>query len=47
MNPIATRISCLESRLHRLSTRKGRENSGICRKISREIRSLKKKLQAE
>ena len=33
--------------LHRLSTRKGWDNAGVCRKISREIRNLKKKRQAE
>lgn len=40
---ISIRIAFLESRLHRLSTRKGRDNAGVCRKISREIRNLKKK----
>lgn len=42
---IEARIVLLESRLHRLSTRKDRENAGVCRKINREIRNLKKKLQ--
>ena len=44
---ISIRIAFLESRLHRLSTRKGRDNAGVCRKISREIRNLKKKRQSE
>ncbi len=44
---ISTRISFLESRLHRLSTRKGRENAGACRKINREIRNLKRKLEEQ
>ncbi|HIZ55632.1 MAG TPA: hypothetical protein H9671_05420 [Firmicutes bacterium] len=44
---ILTRIAFLEGRLHRLSIRKDRNNAGVCRKINREIRNLKKKLQAE
>lgn len=44
---LTTRISYLESRLQQLSTRKDRDNAGACRKISREIRNLQKKLQTE
>ena len=38
---ISIRIAFLESRLHRLSTRKSRDNAWVCRKISREIRNLR------
>ncbi len=38
------RIALLESRLQRLSARKDRENAGVCRKLEREIRNLKKQL---
>ena len=42
---ISSRISFLENRLHRLSARKDKDNTGICRKINREIQNLKKQLQ--
>lgn len=42
----STRIAFLESRLHRLNTRKDRDNAGVCRKINRLIRNLQKR-QAE
>lgn len=44
---ISTRIAFLESRLHRLSQRKNRDNAGVRRKINREISNLKKKLSDE
>lgn len=36
-------IKLLENRLHQLESR-GKENYGVCRKIRRNIRNLKKKL---
>ncbi len=42
---ISAKIAFLENRLHRLSARTDRDNAGVRRRISREIRNLKKKLQ--
>ena len=44
MNNLEAKIAGLESRLHRLSV-SGEDNQGIRRKIEREIRDLKKKLE--
>lgn len=46
MTNLEAKISGLESRLHRLSVN-GKENFEVRRKIEREIRGLKKKLEAE
>lgn len=46
MTNLEAKIAGLESRLHRLSV-SGEDNQGIRRKIEREIRDLKKKLEAE
>lgn len=39
---ISTRIALLENRLNRLNSRKDKDNAGVCRKIERQIRNLKK-----
>ncbi len=44
---IANRIAFLEARLHRLNTRKDKDNAGVCRRLNREIQNLKKQLLAE
>ena len=44
---ISTKIALLENRLHILNTRKDRNNAGVCQRINREIRNLKKKQQSE
>ena len=41
---IANRIAFLETRLNRLLSRHEKDNEGVCRKIRREIRNLKKQL---
>ena len=43
---ISMKILFLESRLHRLSTRKTQDNTNIRRKIIRQINKLKKGQQA-
>jgi uncharacterized protein YigA (DUF484 family) len=42
MTNLEAKIAGLESRLHRLSVN-GKENSGVRRRIEREIRNLQKK----
>ncbi len=44
---IANRIVFLEARLNRLRSRHEKDNEGVCRKIRREIRNLKKQLGQE
>ncbi|HJA69322.1 MAG TPA: hypothetical protein H9664_04800 [Firmicutes bacterium] len=44
---ISTKIALLENRLHILNTRKDRNNAGVCQRINREIRNLKKKQQTK
>ena len=43
----ASRIALLEARLHRLNTRKDKDNAGVCRRLDREIRNLKKMAQTK
>lgn len=46
MTNYEAKIARLESRYHRLSVN-GKENSGVRRRIAREIRNLKQKKEAE
>lgn len=41
---IANLIAFLEAKLNRLLSRHEKDNEGVCRKIRREIRNLKKQL---
>lgn len=44
MVEIEAKIKLLEDRLHKLEAN-GKDNQGICRRISRDIRNLKKNLE--